>query len=44
MYVEGFMDKWAIPVPTAKFSDTANLFQTLDEFFDYCNIVEKPII
>lgn len=42
--VEGFMDKWAIPVPTDKFPKTTDLGATLDDFFSYCNIVKPPII
>ncbi len=44
LYVEGFMDKWAIPTPSNKFPKTGNLYKTLDDFFRYCNIVKPPII
>jgi hypothetical protein len=44
LYVEGFMDKWAIPAPNDEFSDTANLYKTLQDFFLYCNVVEPPKI
>ena len=44
LYVEGFMDKWAIPAPNDEFSDTANLYKTLQDFFQYCNVVEPPKI
>lgn len=44
LYVEGFMDKWAIPAPTDKFPDTTNLFKTLQDFLSYCNVVEKPSV
>lgn len=44
LYVEGYMDKWAIPVPNDKFSDTTDIYKTLNDFFDYCNIIEKPVI
>lgn len=44
LYVEGFMDKWAIPAPPDKFPDTTNLHRTLEDFFRYCNIVEPPVI
>ena len=42
LYVEGFMDRWAIPAPGDKFLDTTNLYMTLQDFFRYCNIVEPP--
>ena len=38
------MDKWAIPAPRDKFSDTSNLYYTLNDFFDYCHVIDKPII
>ncbi len=44
LYVEGFMDKWAIPAPSDKFLNTNNLRDTLDDFFRYCNIVKPPIM
>jgi len=42
LYVEGFMDKWAIPAPNDEFPDTINLYKTLQDFFRYCNVVEPP--
>ena len=44
LYVEGFMDKWAIPALDDEFPDTTNLYATLLDFFRYCNIVEPPKI
>ena len=44
IYMEGFMDKWAIPAPDDEFPDTTNLYTTLQDFFRYCNIVEPPKI
>lgn len=44
IYREGFGDKWAIPAPVAKFPDTSDLFGTLDEFMQHCNITEPPKI
>lgn len=43
LYKEGFADKWAFPVPS-HFSSLGNFLLTLDEFMDYCHIVEPPII
>ena len=44
VYIEGFMDKWAIPALDDEFPDTTNLYATLLDFFRYCNIVEPPKI
>lgn len=44
LYVEGFNDTWAIPVPIDRFPQTDDLYRTLDDFFCYCNIAEPPII
>jgi len=44
IYVEGFMDKWAIPTPIDRFSRTNDIYVTLYDFFEYCHIVEPPII
>jgi hypothetical protein len=44
LYVEGFMTKWAIPAPNDEFPDTTNLYKTLQDFFQYCNVVETPKI
>lgn len=44
LYVEGFMDRWAIPAPSDKFPNTGDLHKTLEDFFHYCNIIEPPLI
>ena len=44
IYKEGFGDKWAVPVPTDRFSNMSNLWQTLEDFMRYCNITELPNI
>ncbi len=44
LYVEGFMDKWAIPAPADRFSHTNDLYETLMDFFSFCNIIDPPII
>lgn len=44
LYVENYMDKWAIPAPADKFSNTNDLYATLDDFFGFCYIVEPPIV
>lgn len=43
IYKEGYADKWAYPVPS-DFSNTGDFQLTLDDFMDYCNIVEPPTI
>lgn len=42
VYREGFGDRWAIPVPACDFSNLADLWGTLSDFFRYCNITEPP--
>lgn len=44
LYVEGFMDKWAMPAPSDKFPRIIDLYTTLDDFFRYCNVIELPLI
>ena len=44
IYREGYGDKWAIPAPTDKFPDTDDLFSTLYQFMDHCNITHPPRI
>jgi len=44
LYVEHFMDKWAIPAPTDRFPRTEDIYATLNDFFRYCHIIEKPIV
>lgn len=44
LYVEGFMDKWAIPAPIDKFPQTGDIYSTVDDFFRFCNIIDPPII
>ena len=43
-YVEGYSDRWAIPVPSDRFPDLSDLFATFDNFFDFCNVRKKPKI
>ena len=44
VYREGFGDKWAMTVPKDKFPDLADLWQTLQDFMGYCNVIERPNI
>jgi len=43
-YREGYGDKWAEPLPMAEFPQSADLWQTLQDFMRYCNIIEPPHI
>lgn len=42
VYREGFGDKWAVPVPVAIFPNITDAWETLTDFFRYCNITEPP--
>jgi len=44
IYREGFGDKWAFPVPADHFPNMSDLWQTLNDFMGFCNIIEPPII
>jgi hypothetical protein len=43
IYCPGVGDKWAISLPS-DFTNTADNILTLEQFMDYCSVVEKPII
>jgi len=42
IYIENFADKWAIPVPEDKFPRIDSLYDTIYDFFNFCNITEIP--
>ena len=44
LFVEGYLDKWAVPAPTDRFPNTPDLHATLNDFFAYCNVVERPVV
>lgn len=44
VYREGFGDKWAVPVPAERFSNTADLWATFDDFMRFCNVTQRPNI
>jgi len=44
LYREGYGDKWAYPVNSAKFPNLDDLWKTLHDFMDFCNIQKKPVI
>ncbi|MDO8771061.1 MAG: hypothetical protein Q7K57_20600 [Burkholderiaceae bacterium] len=44
LYREGFGDKWAEPLPVDKFPNIDDLWQTLEDFMQFCNVVDRPTI
>ena len=44
VYREGFGDKWAYSPPTDRFADLDDPWRTLEDFMQFCNIVEPPVI
>lgn len=44
VYREGYGDKWAIPIPTDRFTALSDLWTTLQEFMGFCNITRPPRI
>ena len=44
LYREGFGDKWAYSVPSDRFANLDDPWQTLEDFMRFCNIVEPPVI
>jgi len=44
LYREGFGDKWAEPLPIGKFPNIDDLWLTLEDFMDFCNVVDRPVI
>jgi hypothetical protein len=44
VYREGFGDRWAIPLPTARFTDTSDSWVLLSDFMNYVNIIDPPNI
>ena len=44
IYREGFGDKWAMPIPSERFTNVTDLWQLLRDFMSFCNITEPPFI
>ncbi len=42
LYREGYGTRWAEQCPAEWFTDLSNIRTTLDQFFDYCHVVEPP--
>jgi hypothetical protein len=44
LYREGFGDKWAEPLPVNKFPNIGDLWKTLEDFMQFCNVIDRPTI
>lgn len=44
LFREGFGDKWASAVPVDRFPRLNDLWGTLDDFMQFCNITQPPVI
>ena len=44
VYREGFGDKWAFPPPTDRFAHLEDSWRTLEDFMQFCHVVEPPVI
>lgn len=44
VYREGYGDKWAYPPPADRFADLEDPWRTLEDFMQFCNVVEPPVI
>jgi hypothetical protein len=44
IYREGFGDKWASPAPVDRYTNTVDLFLTLEVFMRDCNITRPPTV
>ena len=44
MFREGYGDKWAIPAPVGRYTNTLDLFSTVEAFMRHCNVTDLPDI
>lgn len=44
IYREGYGDKWAVPIPVDRFRDVNDVWTTLEDFLQFCNITQPPHI
>lgn len=44
LFREGYGDKWAMPMSAETFPHIGDLWQTLDDFMWFCNIIDRPNI
>ena len=42
LYREGFDDKWAFDLPLSRFQNLADKVQSLEDFMQFCNIIDPP--
>lgn len=42
VYREGYGDKYATSLPQDRFKNPSDIWAMLDDFMDFCNIIEKP--
>jgi hypothetical protein len=42
-YREGFGDKWAVPAPVDRYTNTLDLFVTCEAFLQHCNITQSKM-
>jgi hypothetical protein len=42
LYREGFGDKWAFPVPSDRFGNLSDRWETIQDFMKFCCIVDPP--
>ena len=44
IFREGYGDKWAFLVPCDSFQELTDMWKTLNDFLQYCNVTRPPII
>lgn len=44
IYRENYGDKWAYPISKDSFPNIGDIYKTLDDFMEYCNIAKTPTI
>ena len=44
IYREGYGDKWAVPIPADRFPNVGEVWTTLEDFLQFCNISQPPHI
>lgn len=44
VYREGYGDKWAMPIPAARFKNVGDTWTALEDFLRFCNITRPPHI
>jgi hypothetical protein len=44
VFREGYGDKWAVPLPSEKFPEPGNLWQSLQDFLRFCNVSDPNVV